>query len=388
MSNAVIITEPSARGPIGIVGAPMPFQLTGEYSGPDRVFAFIQRRLQDGPYCAETPASLEDIAVELTQPQGEPPSPTPQYSQTYAWTPTEVGEYTLCAYLDAAAADPPAAINFVQLSARPAPGRLSLGVTAEPNAPQRMIVSVEGEAVVPSAVSASIQEPGMPCALADGELAGQPLAVRPGSTDTVAGGPFTVPYAFLAAEPGSYEICAFLSPTPTALMYLKRPYEVGSIDFSVQPPALEAPRPANQPRAEAPRPALSGVGISNRLFRVGVGGSRRTARVPTGTTVRFSLSQPATVTIAIARLLPGVAHGRDCEPTRAGGVPARARRCTRSVAVDPSVVVQEAAGHDAIPFSGVLGRTRLVAGYYRALVTADNANGRSAPVQLRFDVKA
>lgn len=328
MSNAVIITEPSARGPIGIVGAPMPFQLTGEYSGPDRVFAFIQRRLQDGPYCAETPASLEDIAVELTQPQGEPPSPTPQYSQTYAWTPTEVGEYTLCAYLDAAAADPPAAINFVQLSARPAPGRLSLGVTAEPNAPQRMIVSVEGEAVVPSAVSASIQEPGMPCALADGELAGQPLAVRPGSTDTVAGGPFTVPYALLAAEPGSYE------------------------------------------------------------FRVGVGGSRRTARVPTGTTVRFSLSQPATVTIAIARLLPGVAHGRDCEPTRAGGVPARARRCTRSVAVDPSVVVQEAAGHDAIPFSGVLGRTRLVAGYYRALVTADNANGRSAPVQLRFDVKA
>jgi hypothetical protein len=386
--------QPESEMPdkIGIVGAPMPFLMELKDNGEHRLFTFIQHRLPGGPYCAETPAQLEDISVDLTAAAGDATIPGPEYSKTYVWTPTEPGEYTLCAYLDAAAADHPVEINFVKLAADPAPGELSLAVTPEAGDPKRMTVKAEGEAVVPSKVTASVQEQGLSCTLPEGRLAGQQLPELPGSANagsgsgTVGPGPFTASYTFAAEKPGPYEVCAYLTPAPTEKMHFGRPYEVGSADFSVQETSVE-PASAQQaftvPAPEVPPPPkLSGVRTSNSHFRMVRGRARAIKHTAVGTTFRFSLSETATVTIGITRLLP---DGRICEPLRAAAVGTPARRCDRSVAVG-SIVRQLTAGGDAIPFSGVIGHRELVAGSYSATVTAHNANGRSRSVTLRFSV--
>ncbi len=205
---------------IAVVGAPMPFLMELKDKGEHRLFAFIQHRLPGGPYCAETPAQLENISVDLTAATGDATIPGPEYSKTYLWVPTEPGEYVLCAYLDSAAADHPTQINFVQLIADPAPGQLSLAVTPETGEPERMTVRAEGNAVMPSEVTASVQEQGLSCTLPEGGLAGQRLpelsvSADPGSSPGAVGsGPFTVSYAFAASKPGAYE-AAYPRPRPS-----------------------------------------------------------------------------------------------------------------------------------------------------------------------------
>jgi hypothetical protein len=380
---------------IGIVGAPMPFVMELMDSGENRLFIFIQHRLPGGPYCAETPAQLEGISVDLTAATGDPTTPGPEYSKTYVWTPTEAGEYALCAYLDATATDHPAAINFLKLTADPAPGQLSFVVAPEADNPQRSTVKAEGTAVVTSELSASVQEQGLPCTLPEGRLAGQLLepsgsavaGFRPG---TVGPGPFTVSYTFAATKPGPYEVCAYLTPAATENMYFGRPYEVGSTDFSVKE-APAAPASNQQvvipaaPEAPPP-PTLSGVSMSNSRFRVARGRAHSARRAPVGTKFRFAVSTPATVTITITRLRPGVLRGRSCEPLRAAAVPVHARRCNRSVAVGSMVLPRAVGGSGVIPFSGVVGHRELPPGSYSAGVTAKNANGRSGLVTLRFSV--
>lgn len=91
--------ESHVQDNIAIVGAPMPFEMQLLDNGEDRLFIFIQHRLPAGPYCAETPAQLEHVSVALTAGAGDPTVAGPAYRQTYLWTPTEPGEYALCATL-------------------------------------------------------------------------------------------------------------------------------------------------------------------------------------------------------------------------------------------------------------------------------------------------
>lgn len=371
---------------IGIVGAPMPFPMKLEDNGEHRLFILIQHHLPGGPYCAETPAQVEDISVDLTAAAGDPTIAGPEYSKTYLWTPTEPGEYTLCAYLDSAAADHPAETNFVKLTADPAPGRLSLAVTAEAGDPEHMTVKAEDEAVLPSEVTESVQEQGLSCTLPEGGLAGQRLPELPGSTDagsspgTVGPGLFVASYTFVAEKPGPYEVCAYLTPASTEKMHYWRPYEVGSADFSAQETQPTSAQPTfTAPTPEVPPPPrLSEVRLSSSHFRV----ARNIKRAAIRTTFRFDVSEAATVTIGITRLLPG---GRNCTSLRAATVGTHAQRCNRSIAVG-SIIRQLKAGGGAIPFSGLIGRRKLVAGSYSAAITAHNANGRSMSVTLRFSI--
>jgi hypothetical protein len=382
-----------AQDSIGIVGAPMPFVMSLMDSGENRLFIFIQHWLPGGPYCAETPAQLEDISVDLTAATGDPTTPGPEYSKTYVWTPTEASEYVLCAYLDATAAGHPAKINFLKLTADPAPGQLFLAVAPEADDQQRSIVEAEGTAVVPSELTASVQEQGLPCTLSGGGLSGQLLessgsAVSGSRSLTVGPGPFTASYTFAATKPGPYEVCAYLTPAPTENKYFGRPYEVSSADFSVQAaPAAVSNQQVVIPAPEAPPlPTLSGVSMSNSRFRVAGSRAHSARRTPVGTKFRFAVSTPATVTIAITRLLPGVLRGRGCEPLRAAAVAVHVRRCNRRVAVGSIVLPRPVGGSGVIPFSGVVGHSKLAAGSYSAAVTAKNANGRSGLVTLRFSV--
>ena len=79
----------------------------------------------------------------LSRPDSGRGRPDDSWSRIFGdllWIPAEPGEYMLCAYLDSAAADHPAEINFVRLIADPAPGQFSLAVTPETGDPERMTV--------------------------------------------------------------------------------------------------------------------------------------------------------------------------------------------------------------------------------------------------------
>ncbi len=67
---------------IGIVGTPTPFAMGLMDNGENRLFIFVQHRLPGGPCCAETPAQLEDLSVDLTAAAGDPTVPDPEYSKT------------------------------------------------------------------------------------------------------------------------------------------------------------------------------------------------------------------------------------------------------------------------------------------------------------------
>jgi hypothetical protein len=168
-------------------------------------------------------------------------------------------------------------------------------------------------------------------------------------------------------------------------MYFGRPYEVSSADFSVkETPVASAPAQQVAPVVPEilPAPSLSKVSLSNSHFRVARGRARATRRVATGTTFHFDLSETATVTIAITRLLTG---RPSCEPPPAAAIKAHARRCDRSIAAG-SILRQLTAGGAAIPFNGLIGHHELAAGSYDATINAHNANGNSGSVTLRFSI--
>jgi hypothetical protein len=297
--------------------------------------------------------------------------------------------------LDASANDHLAETNFLKLTSDPAPGQLSLAVTPEAADPEHVTVKAEGEAVVPGEVTASVQEQGLPCTLPEGGLAGQQLPELPGganatsSPGTVGPGPFTASYAFTAAKPGPYEVCAYLTPAPTEKMFFGRPYEVGSADFAIQE-ALAKPVPEPQAHIASilnpPPPTLSRVRVVNSRFRTARSRALLARQAPVGTTFRFAVSQSATITVAITRLLPGVVRGHGCVPLRSAALTAHARRCDRAIAVGSIIHPGALAGAGSIRFSGIVGHDTLAPGSYSAALTAHNANGDSGSVTLPFSV--
>lgn len=149
---------------------------------------------------------------------------------------------------------------------------------------------------------------------------------------------------------------------------------------------------------EPKRPRLSRASLSHKRFRVGRRATARSAaveaaaaakrrrprRAPVGTTVRFTLSTRANVTIAIERPASGRLVGRFCKrPTRRLR---RHLRCVRFVRVGQLVRSGRPAGASRIAFSGRVGRRALKPGAYRARVRASNRAGASGWATLRFRV--
>ena len=132
-------------------------------------------------------------------------------------------------------------------------------------------------------------------------------------------------------------------------------------------------------------PALSALSLTHRTFAaVGVHSTRRGARVPRGTTLRFTLSEPAAVRIVFERKTTGRKVGGRC----LAATPARRRRstCTRYVSAG-SISASGVAGANAVKFSGRIRGRALKAGSYRASITATDPGGqRSGVATVRFRV--
>ena len=142
-------------------------------------------------------------------------------------------------------------------------------------------------------------------------------------------------------------------------------------------PAGAGPDPRAAPPSTGPlasltdrtRPAISRARLSRRRFAVSAAGTPLAARAGPlrGTTVRFSLSEPATVTLRIYRRL---SRGR----TRWA---ARGRLTRRGLR----------AGRRSVPFSGRVGRRALTPGRYRMTLRArDGAGNVSAGRALDFRI--
>jgi hypothetical protein len=90
-----------------------------------------------------------------------------------------------------------------------------------------------------------------------------------------------------------------------------------------------------------------------------------------GTTIRFTLSVAARVTLRVQRLASGHRHGQRCSATGHG------KACTRLVSVG-SLTVSGRGGRNSVHFSGRLRGHALRAGRYR--LTATPARGKARTV--------
>lgn len=157
--------------------------------------------------------------------------------------------------------------------------------------------------------------------------------------------------------------------------------DAGQTVFGTSP----APAPVRT-GAKPPPPTLGDLRQSHRTWRVRRAPRRvRDRRTPVGTVFSFVVSEPGRITLSFIERSPGRQLGRRCLaviPRHHGG-----RRCTRIV-VRGTLSAGMRQGHDRLPFSGQLSRTRLLRpGHYTVRITAVNAAGRrSAAHTLAFTI--
>jgi virginiamycin B lyase len=120
---------------------------------------------------------------------------------------------------------------------------------------------------------------------------------------------------------------------------------------------------------------LRRAAFSPRRFAVARGATPKSAKRARGSKLSFSLSEPAAVTIAIARPAAGRRVGKSCrKPTRGN----RSRRhCTRYATVG-TLKRDALQGGNSVAFSGRIGRKALRPGRYRARVRAKDAAGNAS----------
>lgn len=130
---------------------------------------------------------------------------------------------------------------------------------------------------------------------------------------------------------------------------------------------VEPPSPA-----DTTPPGLSGVAMRPATFRARRAVSAAGRRAPLGTTIRFSLTEPATVTLRFERALTGrVSAGRCVAPRPALG---GAKRCVRFV-LFATRTRAGAAGLNTSRLTGRIGTRRMPEGGWRMVVTARDSAG-------------
>lgn len=146
-------------------------------------------------------------------------------------------------------------------------------------------------------------------------------------------------------------------------------------------PASTSSTPASSSDAG---PMVSALALSPTRFRRGTHAAtlakHSRKRTPVGTTISFTVSQAATVTLTFQRAQPGISSGARClapSSKRRHG-----RRCTRYTAVHGSVSLAASAGADHVGFDGLLADgAKLAPGSYRLQLSASDATGTTAAAQ-------
>jgi hypothetical protein len=166
--------------------------------------------------------------------------------------------------------------------------------------------------------------------------------------------------------------------------------ERGAIFAFVDPTGCLSSAPSDKTPA-----ALTGYGITRTFAARSKGGSivsaarKRRKKVKVGGTVKYTLSEPATVTFTVERLTKGrnVKRGkkRVCvRPTRKNK---KKRKCVRATKLRGSFSRVSKAGRNSFKFSGRLRGRKLKPGNYRLVATAkDLAGNVSKPKRKGFRI--
>jgi hypothetical protein len=166
--------------------------------------------------------------------------------------------------------------------------------------------------------------------------------------------------------------------------------DIGAHEYQPPPrPPTAVPLPA--PAGDTTSPVLTSPSLSRTVFRAGtkstpVGARRK--RAPRGTTVRFRLSEPAAVRMAVERRGTGrriTRQGKRVCVRRTRSNRSR-RACVRYTGVR-TLVRRGRAGRNAVSFTGRIRGRALTPGRYRMRLWAtDAARNRSAPRTLTFRI--
>jgi hypothetical protein len=148
------------------------------------------------------------------------------------------------------------------------------------------------------------------------------------------------------------------------------------------PPPVGPPPPPPPPAADTQAPRLTNVRLAQKTIRTRSATSAQGRKVPLGTTLKLSVSEPATLTITVDRLAEGRRSGAKCvKPTKAN----RARKkCTLS---RPSGVARKVSTVAAGARTSKFAPSKLANGRYQVVVVAKDAAGNpSAPAHAPFQV--
>jgi streptogramin lyase len=152
------------------------------------------------------------------------------------------------------------------------------------------------------------------------------------------------------------------------------------------PPSVTPPPDGGGPAADTTAPVFTRrLTIVPRRFRVAARDTALSAKkTPRGAAFLLSLSEPAQVTVTVARLAAGRRSGKTCKrPTRAL---AHHKACVR-VVLAGALHRSLASGAARIAFSGRLGSHAVARGRYRAVASAvDGAQNVSSPSSTTFSV--
>lgn len=159
-------------------------------------------------------------------------------------------------------------------------------------------------------------------------------------------------------------------------------------------PPVAGPKPPTadlKPPIVGP-PVLTKVSLSSKRFTIGRATTPVTAVIataakavspPVGSKLRFTLSAPATVRIAVTRMVSGRLKGKKC--VTGAKAPRRGRPCTVRTPNGTLSRSVTSAGPKTVALSGRIGARKLRVGRYILNVQAVDALGRkSAAVKLRF----
>jgi hypothetical protein len=190
----------------------------------------------------------------------------------------------------------------------------------------------------------------------------------------------TPTFAFGSGEAGSTFVCQIdqALPGPCTSPHTTQPLGAGAHAFSVyarDPAGNDDPTPATRQFTvvvlDTLAPAIATFRLSPSVFRAAHSGPALSAVV--GTHISVALSEPATVTFRVSRLVAGRrVAGRCVRPTADN----RSRpRCTRSVLQRGRIVRELAAGMSRLRYRGRLAGRTLPPGRYRLLIRARDAAG-------------
>jgi hypothetical protein len=142
-------------------------------------------------------------------------------------------------------------------------------------------------------------------------------------------------------------------------------------------PALDVPLAATV--VDTTPPVLSGLALTHKTFRV----AKRKPR-PKGTTIRFSLSEAASVKFTVTQRLPGRRKGKRCvAPTKKLR---HAKHCTRTITLG-GFTRSGNAGPSSIPFNGRINGRKLKPGSYTLTASPTDLSGHHGlPAAVAFKI--